>query len=226
MCLGRGSGEHPVCKGRPGQRLSRRPWVGVLEAKGPSTRQRKVGLVRPGEPKWHTRKRRQPPRYGGLGAKPRLARRDYEFSALDHGLQRHPPRLGRVLTAGQRAILPVFGPKTRAFSLPGVQRYPANSAMRAQILKAMFITVTWSSSPRISPDERPHRKSTGSIPTCRATPTGNPKCTRGQFPHPPPAREKHSFPAIFGRPIRLTIPTTPAPTLAPTSAEHEAGPRL
>ena len=131
MCLGRGSGEHPVCKGRPGQRLSRRPWVGVLEAKGPSTRQRKVGLVRPGEPKWHTRKRRQPPRYGGLGAKPRLARRDYEFSALDHGWQRHPPRLGRVLTAGQWAILPVFGPKTRAFSLPGVQRYPTNSAMQA-----------------------------------------------------------------------------------------------
>jgi len=133
VCLGRGSGEHPVCKGRPGQRLSRRPWVGVLEAKGPSTRQRKVGLVRPGEPKWHTRKRRQPPRYGGLGAKPRLARRDYEFSALDHGWQRHPPRLGRVLTAGQWAILPVFGPKTRAFSLPGVQRYPTNSAMQARI---------------------------------------------------------------------------------------------
>jgi hypothetical protein len=132
VCLGRGYGEHPVCKGRPGQRLSRRPWVGVLEAKGPSTRQRKVGLVRPGEPKWHTRKRRQPPRYGGLAAKPRLARRDYEFSALDHGLQRHPPRLGRVLTAGQWAILPVFGPKTRPFSLPGVQRYPTNSAMQAK----------------------------------------------------------------------------------------------
>jgi hypothetical protein len=131
VCIGRGYGEHPVGKGRPGQRLSRRPWVGVLEAKGPSMRQRKMGLVRPGEPKWHTRKRRQPLRYGGLGAKPRLARRDYEFSALDHGLQRHPPRLGRVLTAGQWAILPVFGPKTRAFSLPGVQRYPTNSAMQA-----------------------------------------------------------------------------------------------
>ena len=67
------------------------------------------------------RKRRQPPRYGGLGAKPRLARRDYEFSALDHGLRRHPARLSRVVNAGQWAILPVFGPKTRAFSLPGVQ---------------------------------------------------------------------------------------------------------